>query len=223
MVLATRSQLRQGPLRIAAVTGTPARTVSRILARHQVPPLAWYDPLTGELIRASRATANRYERERPGELVHIHAKKLGRIPDGGSWRADPTQSAANHRTGHHRAGFDDVHAVIDDHSRLAYAEIHADEKGTTCAGVLLRAAVFFAGHGIPQIERVISDNAPAHQQSAAFHDAVAQLGAEQRFIKPHCPWTNRKVERLNPHCKPDGPTPASSPRTTNAPQPLHPG
>lgn len=197
LVLDSRNHLRAGPTRIAAATGVPARTVSRVLARHQIPPLSWCDPLTGQLIRASRATTNRYERERPGELVHIDVKKLGRIPDGGGWRGDPEQSRRNHTTPSAHVGFDYVHAVIDDHSRLAYAEIHNDEKGNTAAGVLLRAAAFFAASGIPRIERVLSDNAFAYRKSTAFKQAVANLGAEQRFIKPHCPWTNGKVERLN--------------------------
>jgi transposase InsO family protein len=196
-VLASRAQLRAGPLRIAAATGVPARTVSRILVRHRIPRLSWCDPLTGELIRASRATANRYERERPGELVHIDVKKLGRIPDGGGWRADPDQSRRNHKTRSAHVGFDYIHAVIDDHSRLAYAEVHDDESGRTAAGVLLRAAEFFARCGIPHVERIISDNAFAYRLSTDFKNAVAALGAEQRFIKPHCPWTNGKVERLN--------------------------
>ena len=196
-VLAVRRELRQGPLRIAAITGVPARTISRILARHDTPPLAWCDPLTGELIRATRATAVRYERERPGELVHVDVKKLGRIPDGGGWRALGRPATNTSERKKARIGFDYVHAVIDDHSRLAYAEIHDDEKGTTAAGVLLRAAEFFASHGIPQIERVISDNAFAYRKSVDFKNAVAAIGAEQRFIKPHCPWTNGKVERLN--------------------------
>ena len=197
-VLAARRELRQGPLRLAAVTGVPARTISRILARHHVPRLSWCDPLTGELIRASRATANRYERERPGELVHVDVKKLGKIPDGGGWRAR-RETTTNHtsRLDKTPIGFDYVHAVIDDHSRLAYAEIHDDEKGTTAAGVLLRAAEFFASQGIPRIERVLSDNAFAYRNSADFKNAVAAIGAQQRFIKPHCPWTNGKVERLN--------------------------
>ncbi|KQV08294.1 integrase [Leifsonia sp. Root112D2] len=130
-------------------------------------------------------------------MVHVDVKKLGRIPDGGGWRGDPEQNRRNHETGHGRVGFDYVHGVIDDHTRLAYAEIHPDEKGTTAAGVLLRAAEFFASVGIPKIERVISDNAFAYRKSAAFKAAVAQLGAQQRFIKPHCPWTNGKIERLN--------------------------
>lgn len=192
-VLRTRQTLKAGPLRIAAVTKVPARTVARILARHDVPPLAWCDPLTGELIRASRATANRYERDKPGELVHIDVKKLGRIPDGGGWRAHGRSEAVRGRG----LGFDYVHVVIDDHSRLAYAEIHSDEKGVTAAGVLLRAGEFFRSCGIPKIERVISDNAFAYRNSKAFKNAVTQLGAVQRFIKPHCPWTNGKVERLN--------------------------
>ena len=196
--MAARRELRQGPLRLAAVTGVPARTISRILARHHVPRLSWCDPLTGQLIRASRATANRYERERPGELVHVDVKKLGKIPDGGGWRARH-ETTTNHvsRLNKTPIGFDYVHAVIDDHSRLAYVEIHDDEKGTTAAGVLLRAAQFFASQGIPRIERVISDNAFAYRNSADFKNAVATIGAEQRFIKPHCPWTNGKVERLN--------------------------
>jgi len=78
-----------------------------------------------------------------------------------------------------------------------YAEIHDDEKGSTCAGLLLRAAEFLAANGIPRIERVLSDNAYTYRKSIAFKEAVAQIGAEQRFIKPHCPRTNGKVERIN--------------------------
>lgn len=192
-VVVARLLDRSGPLRIASITGVPARTVSRILNRYELPPLAWCDPLTGQLIRASRATANRYERDKPGELVHVDVKKLGRIPDGGGWRAHGRSEKVRGRG----IGFDYVHTVIDDHTRLSYAETHDDEKGETCAGVLTRAAAFFATCGIPKIERVISDNAFAYRRSHAFKAAVAALGAEQRFIKPHCPWTNGKVERLN--------------------------
>ncbi|GAA3692775.1 hypothetical protein GCM10022377_01550 [Zhihengliuella alba] len=101
-VLAARARHRVGPARLAPLTGVPARTVSRILARHRVPPLSWLDPVTGAVIRAARSTAHRYEHSDPGDLVHLDVKKLGRIPDGGGWRADPEQSRANHRTG--RAG-----------------------------------------------------------------------------------------------------------------------
>ena len=196
-VLEARTRLRTGPARIAADTGVAARTVSRVLARHHVPALWECDPLTGEKIRATRVTANRYERAKPGEMVHIDVKKLGRIPDGGGWRAQPGQTRTNHTASNARVGYDYVHAVIDDHTRVAYAEVHPDEKGVTAAGVLLRAAAFFASCGIPKIERVLSDNAFAYRNSQAFKDAVTALGAQQRFIKPHCPWTNGKVERFN--------------------------
>lgn len=193
-VLAARGQLRFGPARLAAETGVPARTISRILVRHQVPPLAWLDPVTGALIRATRATTNRYEHEHPGDLVHVDVKKLGRIPNGGGWRA---HSRAERPNRHIPVGFDYVHAAVDDHTRLAYAEIHPDEKGVTAAAVLTRAAAYFAGHGITKIKRVISDNAFAYRHSTAFHAAVAALDAKQKFIKPHCPWQNGKVERFN--------------------------
>lgn len=120
-------------------------------------------------------------------------KKLGRIPDGGGWRVHGRSEQVRGRG----IGFDYVHAAVDDHIRLAYAEIHPDEKGATAAGFLTRAAAHFAGHGITRIDRVISDNAFAYRRSTAFKAAVAELGAEQRFIKPHCPWTNGKVERFN--------------------------
>jgi transposase InsO family protein len=197
-VLAARVRLRFGPARLAPQTGVPARTISRILRRHHVPPLAWLDPITGAVIRATRATANRYEHEHPGDLVHVDVKKLGRIPAGGGWRVQGW-TAENHqsRIAKKPIGFDYVHAAVDDHTRLAYAEIHADEKGDTAAGFLTRAAAYFAEHGITRIERVISDNAFAYRNSAAFKAAVAKLGAKQKFIKPHCPWQNGKVERFN--------------------------
>jgi transposase InsO family protein len=197
-VLAARERLRQGPIRLAVATGVPARTVTRILRRHGVPPLSWCDPISGALIRASRATEVRYERDRPGELVHIDVKKLGRIPDGGGWRIQGG-TAANHQSRVDKTpiGFDYVHAAVDDHSRLAYAEIHSDETSATAAGFLVRAADFFARHGIPRIERILTDNALAFRRAHAFREAVAAIGAEQRFIKPHCPWTNGKVERFN--------------------------
>src|SRR5690625_5234019 len=86
-ILACRRIHRRGPDWIAAELGVPARTVSRVLRRAGVPYLHQLDPMTGEQIRSSKATAVRYERSRPGELVHVDVKKLGKIPDGGGWRA----------------------------------------------------------------------------------------------------------------------------------------
>lgn len=195
-VLAHRAKHRQGPAQIATATKVPVRTVSAILRRHHMPPLACLDPITGTVIRDTKTTT-RYERERPGELIHVDVKKIGKIPDGGGWRLHGRAASSVARNKRARIGYDYVHAAIDDHTRLAYVEIHDDEKGPTCAGFLTRAAAFFADHGITRIERVITDNAFAYRHSAAFHDAVQALGAKQKFIKPHCPWQNGKVERLN--------------------------
>lgn len=87
--------------------------------------------------------------------------------------------------------------MVDDHSRLAYSEVLPDEKGPTCAAFLVRAAAYFASKGIGRIERVMTDNAFAYRYSADFTKACTDLGAVQKFIRPHCPWQNGKVERLN--------------------------
>src|SRR5215218_299074 len=86
-VVAARVEHRRGQDWIGPELGLPPRTVSRVLRRHDVPYLRTLDPLTGEVIRASKTTAVRYERQRPGELVHVDGKKIGRIPDGGGWKA----------------------------------------------------------------------------------------------------------------------------------------
>jgi transposase InsO family protein len=96
-----------------------------------------------------------------------------------------------------RIGFDYVHSLVDDHSRLAYSEILPNEKGVTCAGFLLRAAGYFAEHGIGRIERVMTDNHLGYKRSAAVRAAIELLAARHAFIKPHCPWQNGKVERFN--------------------------
>lgn len=196
-VLAARAEHRYGQDRLAPLTGVPARTIGRILHRHHVPRLAACDPITGEVIRSSKTTTRRYERDRPGELVHVDVKKLGKIPEGGGWRARGRAATEAEKGRRPKIGYDYVHAMVDDHSRLAYAEVLADETGQTCAGFLQRAAAYFASRGITRIERVITDNAFAYRHSAAFGAAVAGLGARQKFIRPHCPWQNGKVERFN--------------------------
>jgi transposase InsO family protein len=192
-VLELRRVQRRGQDWLGPELGIAARTVGAVLRRHHVPRLAECDPLTGEVIRASKTTTLRYERPVPGDLVHIDVKKIGRIPDGGGWRAH----GRGERPGHKRKiGYDYVHAVVDDHSRLAYAEILANETGPTCAGFLTRAAGFFADHGIT-IRQVISDNAMNYTRSSDFAEAIEAIGAEHITIKPHCPWQNGKVERFN--------------------------
>lgn len=187
-----RELTHRGPVFIGARLGMHASTVGRILSRHHTPLLRELDPVTGTLIRATRRSANRYEHDHPGSLLHIDVKKLGRIPTGGGWRVHGRSEDVRGRG----LGYDYVHTAIDDHSRLAYAEIHDNERGSTAAGFLQRAIDFYATTGV-RIERIISDNALAYRRSIAFKNVLAAHSISQRFIKPHCPWTNGKVERLN--------------------------
>lgn len=192
-VLACRRDQRRGQDWIGPELGVPPRTVSRILRRNGVPYLRECDPLTGEVIRASKTTTIRYERAVPGELVHMDVKEIGKIPDGGGWRAHGRSEKSRSRG----IGYDYVHSLIDDHSRLGYSEILPDEKGATCAGFLTRAAAYFATHGISRIQEVMTDNHLSYKKSVAVRDAIDALDAKHLFIKPHCPWQNGKVERFN--------------------------
>jgi transposase InsO family protein len=197
-VVEARLELRVGPDRLSDELGVPARTISRILRRYEIPYLFECDPLTGDVIRTSKATTVRYERDRPGELIHIDVKKIGRIPDGGGWKAWGRNTAtATEKSKRKRVGYDYVHSAVDDYSRLAYSEIHPNEKGDTTAGFLTRAAVFFESYGIEQIDEVMTDNHWSYTRSRAFAQALDSIGARHITIRPHCPWQNGKVERFN--------------------------
>jgi transposase InsO family protein len=190
-VVALRRDRRLGPARIAGILGLQASTVHRVLTRHRMPRLAWLDRPSGEPVR-------RYERARPGELVHVDVKKLGRLRDGGGWRFAGRDSLERRRArADTRIGYEYVHCAIDDHTRLAYAEIHPDERAETCAGFLQRAAAWFAGHGIAHIERVMTDNALAYRRSRAWREALATIGARSQFTRRYRPQTNGKAERFN--------------------------
>ncbi len=170
--------------------------MSRILRRHDVPRLAACDPMTGAMIRASKTTAIRYERDRPGELVHMDVKKIGRIPDGGGWRAHGRQMGSTFAKKKARIGFDYVHSVVDDHSRYAYSEILPDERAETCSGFFARALEHFATVGI-HVERLMTDNHWSYTHSNSLAALLADHRIVHKTIKPHCPWQNGKVERLN--------------------------
>jgi transposase InsO family protein len=196
-VLAARAEHRRGQDWLGPELGVAARTVSRILRRHDVARLATLDPMTGEVIRASKTTAVRYERSRPGELVHMDVKKIGRIPDGGGWRAHGRSMGSTAAKKKARIGFDYVHSLVDDHSRYAYSEVLPDEQAPTCAAFFARAVDAFAAAGITAIERVMTDNHWSYTHSNALAELLAQLDATHKLIKPHCPWQNGKVERFN--------------------------
>jgi transposase InsO family protein len=182
-----RQARKLGPARLGPILALPASTVHRILARHGLNRLAHLDRPTGQIIR-------RYERHRPGELIHVDVNTLGRIPDGGGHKVLGRQAGRTRRSS---MGFDYIHSAVDDHSRLAYSEIHPDEKASTCAAFLRRAAAFFTAAGIDRIERVLTDNAWPYRKSFAWRQALADLGATGKLTRAYRPQTNGKVERFN--------------------------
>lgn len=195
-VLAARVAHRRGQDWLGPELGVPPRTVSRILRRHQVPRLVDCDPLTGEVIRSSKTTAVRYERDRPGELVHMDVKKIGRIPDGGGWRAHGREMGSTAAKKKARIGYDYVHSVVDDHSRFAYSEALDDEQAHTCAEFFERALGHFAAAGI-YVERLMTDNHWSYTKSTKLAELLERHRIAHKLIRPHCPWQNGKVERFN--------------------------
>ena len=195
-VLQARVDLHVGAVGLADELGLPASTVGAVLRRWAMPRLADIDRITGELLR-SRATNERYEHPRPGDLLHVDVKKLGKIPDGGGWRLDGPVNHGQRRHDGQDVGMEFVHVAVDDHSRVAYAEILPDEKGRTCAEFLHRAAQWFHDtHGVT-IRRVLTDNAKSYRVSRDWAAVCGALQITRRFIKPGCPWTNGKAERFN--------------------------
>ncbi len=179
---------RLSPLAIASRLAMPASTVHAVLVRCRLNRLSHIDIRTGESIR-------RYEHDHPGSLIHVDVKKLGNIPTGGGWRfvgrsqgkknraATPGGSRSPHRDV--LLGHAFVHTVIDDHSRVAYAEIHDDETAATAIGVLRRAVGWFAMRGIT-VERVLSDNGSCYK-SHAWRDACAELQIRHKRTRPYRP------------------------------------
>lgn len=191
-----RTDRKLGPARIGPIVGLPASTVHRILLRHGLNRLAFLDRPTGRIIR-------RYERARPGELVHLDIKKLGNIPDGGGWRAVGRTAGDRNRqatTDQRKSstpviGYSYIHSAVDDHSRLAYSEVLANERQETAAGFWQRAQAFFTHHGIT-VERVLTDNGSCYK-SRLFTQTLAAAGITHKKTRPYRPQTNGKVERFN--------------------------
>jgi transposase InsO family protein len=181
-------RLRLTAAQIAIALGMALSTVSAILKRVGLGKRSRLDP---------PEPPNRYERRRPGELVHIDVKKLGRILKPGH-RVTGTKrgQAKTHRNGKavSLAGWEFVHVAIDDHSRLAYAEVLGDERGPTAVGFLERALAFFARHGV-QVERVMTDNGSPYV-SKAHARACRALGLRHLRTRPYRPRTNGKAERF---------------------------
>lgn len=181
-----RRRHKLGPARIAYRLDLAPSTVHRVLCRQGLNRLSWMDRPTGRVIR-------RYERDRPGELVHVDIKKLGRIPNDGGWRVHGRGNNGCH--GHSGVGYAFIHSAVDDHSRLAYSEVLADELADTCADFWRRAASWFRDHGVAVAE-VMTDNGSAYR-SYLFRDVVVSTGARHPRIRPYNPQINGKVERFN--------------------------
>jgi len=189
-VIARLRRLRMTAAEIAETLAMPLSTVSGILTRIGM----------GRLGRLGLEPAVRYQRSRPGELVHVDVKRLGRIVGGAGWRV---RGGAQHynrtftdKDGHRRTtvGYEFVHVAVDDYSRLAYAEVLADEKAATAVGFLRRAVAFFARYGI-RVEAVLSDNGSAYR-SARHALACRQLRIRHLRTRPYRPQTNGKAERF---------------------------
>jgi transposase InsO family protein len=186
-ILALR-RLRMTSTEIAELLGMPLSTVSLVLQREGLGKLSRLEP---------PEPPNRYERRRPGELIHIDVKKLGRIlKPGHRVTGNRRGQARTHRDGKpiRLAGWEFVHIAVDDHSRLAYAEVLANERGETAVGFLRRALAFFASHGI-KVERVMTDNG-APYVSTVHALACRELGLRHLRTQPYRPRTNGKAERF---------------------------
>ena len=177
-ILAVRRRTNAGPLVISAISGRPASTVGKVLRR-------WG---CSRLPRPERDPIIRYERARPGELVHVDTKKLGRFHVVGK---RILRDGVNRSR---RAGWQHLHIAIDDYTRLAYAEVLAGQDKHACAAFLRRAVAWYATQGI-RVERVYSDNAKAYK-SRPWRVVCAQHRIRRRYTRPYTPRTNGKAEAL---------------------------
>lgn len=184
-VVRLRRKRRWGADHIAHHVGLSSSTVQQILRSEGL----------GRLDRGDRATAEpvrRYQRDRPGELVHVDVKKLGAIPPGGGWRVHGRGRAPSGT--HAKVGYRYLHTAIDDRTRLAYSEILDDEQGATAAAFWQRARTWFTARGIA-VERCLTDDGSCYM-SRVWAAALAETGVTHKRTRPYRPQTNGKVERF---------------------------
>jgi transposase InsO family protein len=183
-IVACRRSLRVGPHRIGWALGEAPSTVHAVLRRQRLPRLWELDRPTGQVVR--------YQRQRPGELVHLDIKPQGRIPAGGGHKSLGRQAGRRNRCG---VGYDYLHVAVDDATRLAYVEAHPRQDGAAAAAFTGRALAWFAGYGVG-VERVLTDNGWCYR-SQAFQQVLAAAGVRHRRTRPYRPQTNGKAERFN--------------------------
>ena len=183
VIVLARRRSAYGPVRLAGLVAHPPSTIGKVLRRNGCSRL----PRVAGAARCAR----RYERDAPGELVHVDTKKLGRF-----W--EPGKRVLGDEAGrppkNRRVGWQHLHVAIDDHSRLAYAEILPGQDAESCARFLTRAVAWYRDHGITT-QRVMTDNAKAYH-AHTWIAACDQLGAARRYTKPYRPRTNGKAERV---------------------------
>jgi len=182
-ILAARRQSSYGPVRLAGLCPHPPSTIGKVLRRHGYSRL----PRPEGAARCAR----RYERERPGELLHVDTKRLGRFWEPGK-RVLGEQAGRPHRNRH--VGWQHLHVAIDDHSRLAYAELLPGQDADNCVRFLERALAWYREHGVT-VERVLTDNAKAYH-SRAWNEAAQRAQLKRRYTRIYRPRTNGKAERL---------------------------
>ena len=186
-VIQLRKKRRWGADHIAHETGLAASTVQSILRRAGLARLDYGDRATHTEV------PRRYQRDRPGELIHVDIKKIAGIPDGGGWRIHGRGNDAT--AGHSGVGYRYIHTALDDRTRIAYSEIHTDEKADTAAHFWGRAVAYFAALGI-DCERVITDNGSCYR-SRLWHQACAATATTVKKTRVRRPQTNGKVERFH--------------------------
>jgi transposase InsO family protein len=197
-IVRLRWRQRLGPLQIGGQLDLAPSTVHAVLMRCRLNRLSHIDRVSGEPIR-------RYEHPHPGSMLHVDVTKFGNIPDGGGHRFVGRQQGYKNQAAtpglprgkdhKPRTGKAFLHTVLDDHSRVAYVEIHADEKAETAIGVLRRAVAWFAEQGVT-VERVLSDNGSCYK-AHAWRAACAELGIKHKRTRPYRPQTNGKIERFH--------------------------
>ena len=178
-----RERTRYGPARLAGLVGFCRGTIWKVLYRHGVSRLRSKTP---------RQTFRRYEWAQPGALLHQDTKRLQRFALEGHWATgDRSEIAANRG-----AGYIYAHCVVDDHSRLAYVELHAADSAQAAAATLTRAARWMREQGCGPVEAVMTDNAFVYRHGRAYQQLLAELDARHILIPPYTPRWNGKVERF---------------------------
>lgn len=180
-----RTKTGWGPRLVAGATGFPHSTVSKVLARAGI----------SRAPRKEREPANRYEWPCPGDLLHMDVSKYARFDEPGRHQLTGI-TARPHANKKAKVGYDYVHAIVDDHSRLAYAEIHNDDRAQTVVGFVERALAFYNDHGI-SVKRLLTDNAMTYTKSHRLRDLLNDREISHKRIRPYRPQTNGKVERFH--------------------------